>query len=114
MEAKVISRGNGRSAVAAAAYASRSNLYNDYDGLRHNYTLKHDLLWQNVFLPMNAPDAWQDREQLWNAVEAEEPAKDSRLAREFIIALPVELDEWEWQQLLRDYNSQPPFFYPFH
>ena len=103
MEAKVISRGNGRSAVAAAAYASRSNLYNDYDGIRHNYTLKHDLLWQNVYLPMNAPDAWQDREQLWNAVEAEEPTKDSRLAREFIIALPVELDEWDWQQLLRDY-----------
>lgn len=103
MEAKVISRGNGRSEVAAAAYASRSNLYNDYDGIRHNYTLKHDLLWQTVYLPMNAPGAWQDREQLWNAVEAEEPSKDSRLAREFIIALPVELNEWEWQELLRDY-----------
>ena len=41
LEAKVVSRGAGRSAIAAAAYASCSRLYNDYDGLTHDYTRKH-------------------------------------------------------------------------
>lgn len=36
---------------------------------------------------------WKDREQLWNAVEVAEKTKDSRLAREFVVALPVELDK---------------------
>ena len=31
LEAKVVSRGAGRSAVAASAYLSCSRLYNDYD-----------------------------------------------------------------------------------
>lgn len=39
LEAKVVSRGAGRSVIAAAAYASCSRLYNDYDGLTHDYTL---------------------------------------------------------------------------
>ena len=38
LEAKVISRGAGRSAVAAAAYMSCSQILNDYDGIQHDYT----------------------------------------------------------------------------
>ena len=38
LEAKVVSRGAGRSAVAASAYLSCSRLYNDYDGIQHDYT----------------------------------------------------------------------------
>ena len=51
LEAKVVSRGAGRSAVAASAYLSCSRLYNDYDGIQHDYTKKQGLLWQQVFLP---------------------------------------------------------------
>ena len=40
LEAKVVSRGAGRSAVAASAYLSCSRLYNDYDGIQHDYTKK--------------------------------------------------------------------------
>lgn len=46
---------------------------------------------------------WQDREKLWNAVEAAEKTKDSRLAREFVAALPVELDKDAWIKLLSDF-----------
>ena len=91
LEAKVVSRGAGRSAVAASAYLSCSRLYNDYDGIQHDYTKKQGLVWQEVFLPEYAPQEWQDREKLWNAVEEVETAKDSRLAREFVVALPIEL-----------------------
>ena len=103
MEAKVVSRGSGRSAVAASAYMSCSRMYNDYDGIQHDYTRKHGLIYQEVMLPPMAPPEWKDREQLWNAVEAAEKTKDSRLAREFVVALPIELDTDSNISLIRDF-----------
>ena len=103
LEAKVVSRGAGRSAVAASAYLSCSRLYNDYDGIQHDYTKKQGLVWQKVFLPEYAQQEWQDREKLWNAVEEVETAKDSRLAREFVVALPIELSREEQVELLQEF-----------
>ena len=93
----------GRSAVAAAAYMSCSQIYNDYDGVQHDYTRKQGLVWQQVFLPDVAPAEWTNRKVLWNAVEEAEKTKDSRLAREFVVALPVELGRSEWITLLTDF-----------
>ena len=103
LEAKVISRGAGRSAVAASAYLSCSQIYNDYDGIQHDYTRKRGLVWQEVFLPPIAPAAWSDRSVLWNAVEENEKTKDSRLAREFVVALPIELGKADWKSLLTEF-----------
>ncbi len=103
LEAKVVSRGAGRSACAASAYLSCSRILNDYDGVQHDYTRKQGLVWQEVFLPDMAPPAWQDREVLWNVVEDNEKTKDSRLAREFVVALPIELSPEQWQMLLTDF-----------
>lgn len=103
LEAKVVSRGTGRSAVAASAYLSCTNILNDYDGVRHDYTRKKGLVWQEVFLPEYAPPEWKDRGVLWNAVEENEKTKDSRLAREFVPALPIELTPAQWQELLSDF-----------
>ena len=103
MQAKVVSRGSGRSAVAASAYMSCSRMYNDYDGIQHDYTRKHGLIYQEVMLPPMAPSEWNDREQLWNAVEETEKTKDSRLAREFVVALPVELDKDSNISFLQDF-----------
>lgn len=105
LEAKVVSRGTGRSAVAASAYLSCSKILNDYDGVQHDYTRKKGLVWQQVFLPDYAPQEWQDRSVLWNAVEKNEKTKDSRLAREFVVALPIELNESQWEKLLSDFIS---------
>lgn len=103
LEAKVVSRGSGRSAVAASAYLSCTNILNDYDGVRHDFTRKKGLVWEQIFLPECAPAEWQDRGVLWNAVEENEKTKDSRLAREFVPALPVELTPEQWQELLTDF-----------
>lgn len=103
MQAKVVSRGSGRSAVAASAYMSCSRMYNDYDGIQHDYTRKHGLIYQEVMLPTMAPAEWKDREQLWNAVEEAEKTKDSRLAREFVVALPIELDKDSNLSLLQNF-----------
>ena len=103
LEAKVISRSTGRSAVAASAYLSCSKILNDYDGVLHDFTRKRGLVWEHIFLPENAPQEWQDRSELWNAVERAEKTKDSRLARELVVALPVELGKEQWINLLSDY-----------
>ena len=103
LEAKVISRGAGRSAVAAAAYMSCSQILNDYDGVQHDYTRKQGLVWQQIFLPEYAPAEWSDRGVLWNAVEENEKTKDSRLAREFVVALPIEMGQAEWESLLTEF-----------
>ena len=103
LESKVIGRSSGRSAVAASAYMSCSKILNDYDGVLHDFTRKRGLVWEHVFLPENAPQEWQDRSELWNAVERAEKTKDSRLARELVVALPVELGKDQWIDLLTEY-----------
>ena len=80
-----------------------NRLYNDYDGIQHDYTKKQGLVWQEVFLPAMAPPEWKDREQLWNAVEEVETSKDSRLAREFVVALPIELNRENQIELLQEF-----------
>ena len=106
LEAKAVSRGSGRSAVAAAAYMSCSEIKNEYDGVTHDFTRKRGLVWQQIFLPKNAPPEWKDRSVLWNAVEAAEKSKDSRLARELVVALPIELDKTRWIKLLTEYIQE--------
>ena len=103
LEAKIVSRGTGRSAVAAAAYMSCSKILNDYDGVLHDFTRKRGLVWSQTFLPENAPPEWADRAVLWNAVEEHEKTKDSRLAREFVVALPIEIGKPQWIELLTEF-----------
>ena len=106
LEAKVITRGTGRSVVAASAYASCSQIYNDYDGIQHDYTRKQGCVYSEIFLPPNAPTEWHDRSELWNAVEAAEKSKDSRLARELIVALPIEVGLDEWKSILKNFVQE--------
>lgn len=100
---KVISRSTGRTAVGAAAYMSCSAMTSEYDGIHHDYTRKSGLGYAQVFVPDNAPREWLNREKLWNAVEQAETSKDSRLARQFIMALPVELDLYQQIFLVMEY-----------
>ena len=103
LEAKIVSRGTGRSAVAAAAYMSCSKILNDYDGVLHDFTRKRGLVWEQIFLPENASTEWADRAALWNAVEEAEKTKDSRLAREFVVALPIEMEKGQWIDLMTEF-----------
>jgi len=85
---------------------SCSAIYNEYDGIQHDYTRKQGLVWEHVFLPDFAPAGWQERSILWNAVEEAEKTKDSRLAREFVAALPIELAKGEWVDLLSKFIQE--------
>jgi len=100
---KIISRGAGRSAVAAAAYRAGENIVSEYDGRVNDYTRKGGITHKEIILPENAPAEYQDRAVLWNAVEKIEKAKNSQLAREIEIALPVELNHTQNLNLVREY-----------
>ena len=100
---KIISRGKGKSAVAAAAYRSGETITNEYDGVTHDYTRKRGIVHTEILLPDNAPAEYSDRAVLWNAVEKIERAKNSQLAREIELALPVELTLLQNRSLVREY-----------
>lgn len=100
---KIISRGRGKSAVAAAAYRSGETLTNEYDGVTHDYTRKGGVVHTEILLPAHAPTAYADRAVLWNAVEKTEKAKNAQLAREIELALPRELTREQGISLVREY-----------
>ena len=100
---KIISRGKGKSAVAAAAYRAGEKLHNNYDGMTHDFTRKGGVVHSEILLPPNAPAEYADRSTLWNAVEAVEKSKNSQLAREVEIALPNELSQSECIALTREF-----------
>lgn len=87
----IISRSQGRSAVACAAYRSGELLHDEKYAKDHDYTHKQDVAFSEILLPNGAPISFSNRETLWNAVESFEKRKDAQLAREFNFALPREL-----------------------
>ena len=102
---KIVSRGKGKSAVAAAAYRSGEKLTNEWDGLTHDYTKKGGVVHSEILLPAHVPPAFSDRSTLWNSVELSEKSNNAQLAREVEIALPVELSREEQTRLVREYCS---------
>ena len=103
---KIISRGKGKSAVAASAYRSGEKIKNEYDGTVHDFTRKGGIAHTEIILPQNAPQKFSDRETLWNSVEKIEKSKNSQLAREIEIALPKELDREKQIELVRNYVKE--------
>ena len=100
---QVITRGEGKSAVAAAAYRAGESIKNEYDGMIHDYTKKGGIVHTEIILPGHAPGEYADRATLWNAVEKIEKASNSKLARELDIALPVQLTLEQNITLAREY-----------
>ncbi|WP_316200588.1 MULTISPECIES: Ti-type conjugative transfer relaxase TraA [unclassified Bradyrhizobium] len=103
LHVKVIGRKAGSSAVASAAYRSGSRLRDERLGREQDFSGKRGVVHSDVMLPENAPQAWTDRERLWNAVEAVEIRKDAQLAREVEFAIPRELTETQGIELARDF-----------
>jgi Ti-type conjugative transfer relaxase TraA len=103
---KPVTRSSGRSAVAAAAYRSGDDLTNERDGERHDFTHRGGVEQTEIVLPSGVDAEWaKDRSKLWNAAEAAEHRKDSRVAREIEIALPHELQQEERLALVREFSQ---------
>jgi Ti-type conjugative transfer relaxase TraA len=113
---KPLCRTQGRSAVAAAAYRAGKTLTNERDGVTHAYTGRRGIDHTEIVLPrgmaveqVSTPTAspstdWaRDRAALWNAAEFAEKRSDARTAREFVLALPHELDDAQRLELTRGF-----------
>jgi len=98
----VFSRAENHSAVAAAAYRSGQKLVDERTGTIHRYEKRLGVVNSFILMPASSPDRFQNRFALWNAAEASETRKNSRVAREVIIALPHELTTLERESLTRD------------
>jgi Ti-type conjugative transfer relaxase TraA len=103
LHVKVIGRKSGSSAVASAAYRSGSRLRDQRLDRSHDFSGKRGVVHSELMLPENAPEAWSDRERLWNEVEAFEVRKDAQLAREVEFAIPREMSEAQGIELARDF-----------
>lgn len=110
LEAKIVTRGSGHSAVAAAAYRTGTKIRDERTERIHDYSGRTKGVIESVILrPENAPAWTANTATLWNEVERSERRKDSQLCREFILAVPRELDdrqqfelavEWAQRELL--------------
>ncbi len=103
LHVKVIGRKAGSSAVASAAYRSGSRLRDERIDRVQDFSNKRGVVHSEVLLPKNAPEAWDDRERLWNDVEAFEVRKDAQLAREVEFAIPREMTQAQGNELAHDF-----------
>ncbi|HGM7285114.1 TPA: MobQ family relaxase [Stenotrophomonas maltophilia] len=104
-EIKTVSRSQGASAVAGAAYRAGLDLADLRTGERHDYTRKQGVVASGILAPASSPEWAQDPAQLWNAAEAAETRKNSVVAREFLVSLPHELTDVQRAELARDLTA---------
>ena len=100
---KIISRGKGKTATAAAAYRSGTKIVDDEFGETHDYTRKGGVVFSEVLLCINAPSTYSDRQTLWNEVQKIEKQKNAQLCREVEVALPIEFPRDEQIEVVREY-----------
>lgn len=104
---KIISRGKGQSAIAAAAYRSGEKLCDEQTGEQKHYRAREErILYTDIMAPLHAPEWAFDRNELWNHAERAEKRKDAQLAREIEIALPHELTDQQREWLVKDFARE--------
>ena len=106
LSAQVLKRSDGRNAVRAAAYRAAEKLHDSHSARNFNYSSKKDVVYAGILAPTNAPAWAYDRQRLWSEVEAAERRKDSQVAREIQLALPVELSTEQRIELAREFVDE--------
>ena len=97
---KTVNRSSGRTAVASSAYRAGEKLEDERTGLTHDFTRKDGVAHSEIISNL---DIQIDRGELWNLAEKTENRKDARTAREWVIALPDELDADQRKDLAKDF-----------
>ena len=99
----IVKRSQEKSAVAGAAYQSGTNIFSEYDQSWKRYKRKEGVLHTEILLPAHAPPVYKDRSVLWNAVEKKETHWNDQLARRIVMALPIEVPEEQYPEMVRAY-----------
>lgn len=103
----IISRKQGRSTVACAAYRSDERLYDERNQRTFQFKKHEEKPESFILAPSHAPGWVNDRETLWNEVEKKEKRWTSQLSREVLIAIPNDLNQEQQRELVETYvNSQ--------
>jgi len=97
LHVRSFSRSKGHSSVAAAAYRSGSKLKDMRTGIQHDYSKKADVAYTSII------GTSLSRFELWNQIEKTEKAKNSCLAKEYEVAIPVELDNSQKIELVHTF-----------
>lgn len=106
MSAQTITRSKGHSSVAAAAYRHGEKLTDEHTGEIHDYSKKKGVSDSVILIPDGADRNFLKPEYLWNTIEKSEKRKDAQLAREFNIALPVEMTDEQKKVLAIDFCNE--------
>jgi len=107
LRVSTMGRSGGRSSVAASAYRSGEKLEDERTGETHDYRPKGraGVEASGITLPEGADGKYFDRETLWNGAEAAENRKNSRTAREVLVAIPHELPEDKRHELVSTFSQ---------
>ncbi|HAU2256033.1 TPA: Ti-type conjugative transfer relaxase TraA [Legionella pneumophila] len=100
-QVSIHSRAKGHSAIAASSYRSGAKLYDARTGITHDYSNRHDVIYSDILLPEGSPNAFSDREFLWNQAELAEKRCDAQVCKDIVLALPKELDLVQQIELAR-------------
>jgi ATP-dependent exoDNAse (exonuclease V) alpha subunit len=112
LDIKPVTRSTGRAATAAAAYRAGERIRDERTGALYNHSRREDVLHKEIFVPakLDRPEAgmeWaRDRSRLWNAAEKAERKSNSRVAREYQVALPAELSGEQRTALARAFSRE--------
>jgi ATP-dependent exoDNAse (exonuclease V) alpha subunit len=114
---KTFGRSGGSSAVSAAAYRSGERIRDERTGKTYDHSDRQDVMHKEIILPskFSADDlSWaKDRANLWNTAEGAETRSNARVAREYLIALPVELPHEHRRDLVRGFSQELADRYQF-
>ena len=107
---KTFGRAGGSSAASAAAYRAGERIRDERTGKTYDHSDRQDVMHKEIVLPSRFADeemAWaRDRASLWNAAESAETRKNARVAREYLVALPVELSPPQRLKLVRGFSQE--------
>lgn len=99
-QTSLIARSKGRSATAAAAYRAAEKIVDERTGVVNDYERKKGVLDRFIF-----NSSGLSRAALWNRAEMSEKRSDSRVAREWILALPHELMRDSHQRIIKEFSQ---------
>jgi ATP-dependent exoDNAse (exonuclease V) alpha subunit len=107
---KTFGRSDGSSAVSAAAYRAGERIRDERTGRTYDHSGRQDVMHKEILVPSDLAQAdmgWaKDRSNLWNCAESAEVRKNARVAREYLVALPVELNPDQRLDLVRAFSQE--------
>jgi ATP-dependent exoDNAse (exonuclease V) alpha subunit len=107
---KIFGRAGGSSAASAVAYRAGERIRDERTGRTYDHSERQDVMHKEIVLPSRFAGeemAWaRDRAGLWNAAESAETRKNARVAREYLVALPVELSPPQRLGLVRGFSQE--------